>query len=105
MPIIDVSAVVNKNNNTVKILFSDNGIGIGKKGDNFESLFTIFQRQHPQEKYAGAGVGLTVCRRICQRHGGSISADAATDTGQGTCITVELPIKGFTKDSEVDDAC
>jgi signal transduction histidine kinase len=69
------------------IVLSDNGIGIDPTVA--PRVFTVFARQHPSEERPGHGVGLAVCRRIVERHGGSIHAEPAL--GGGTSIVFTLP--------------
>lgn len=67
----------------------DNGIGFDEK--YLDRIFTIFQRLHGRQEYEGTGVGLAVCRRIVERHGGSITARSRP--GHGAEFRVELPIR------------
>ena len=67
---------------------SDNGIGIDPK--YAERIFTVFQRLHTREEYAGMGIGLAVCKRIVERHGGVIGVESAGG-GEGASFFFTLP--------------
>jgi two-component system sensor kinase FixL len=72
-----------------QIIVEDNGIGFDQK--YADRIFGIFQRLHGRQEFQGTGIGLALCRRIAERHGGSITAQSKP--GQGTTFTVRLPIK------------
>ena len=67
----------------------DNGIGFEDK--YVGKIFKIFQRLHGRTEYEGTGIGLAVCRRITERHSGSIKARSVPN--EGTTFTVKLPVK------------
>ena len=67
---------------------TDNGIGIDP--GQTDRLFKVFQRLHTRSKYEGTGVGLAVCRKIIERHGGSISVESEGE-GTGTTFRFTLP--------------
>jgi light-regulated signal transduction histidine kinase (bacteriophytochrome) len=67
----------------------DNGIGFEEQ--YLEKIFAVFQRLHGRAEYEGTGVGLAVCRRITDRHGGLITAQSKP--GEGSIFIVILPIR------------
>ena len=71
-----------------QILVEDNGIGFDEK--YLDRIFTVFQRLHKKGEYEGTGVGLAICRKIVDRHGGTITARSTP--GQGATFVVTLPV-------------
>lgn len=71
-----------------RILVEDNGIGFEQK--HHERIFGVFQRLHPRDVFEGMGIGLALCRKIVERHGGTITARSVP--GQGSVFEVLLPV-------------
>jgi len=77
---------------TYQITVEDNGIGFDNKYT--ERIFGVFQRLHGRQEYEGTGIGLSVCKKIVERHGGTITAKG--HPGQGSKFIVTLPAKQTT---------
>jgi two-component system, LuxR family, sensor kinase FixL len=72
-----------------QIVVEDNGIGFDEK--YLDRIFQPFQRLHGQSEYEGTGMGLAICQRIVERHGGRITAHSKV--GQGTTFLISLPLR------------
>ena len=71
------------------IYVADNGIGFEQ--EYAESIFNIFTRLHTGMEYKGSGVGLALCKKIMQNHGGHIMASGKTD--EGSVISLYFPVE------------
>jgi PAS domain S-box-containing protein len=76
-----------------ELTVQDNGIGFDEK--YLDKIFAVFQRLHNRQEYEGTGIGLAVCRRIVDRHGGSITA--RSKPGAGATFVVQLPARSLKK--------
>ena len=81
-PIIKIGAREKKDGNW-SIIITDNGIGMEQH--HLDRIFDVFQRLHKREEYEGNGIGLAICKRIVDRHGGEIFV--TSEPGQGTTFT------------------
>ena len=72
---------------TVTLKVADNGIGFDEK--YLDRIFTPFQRLHGRLEYEGTGMGLAICRKIIERHGGRLTAESSV--GQGAAFIISLP--------------
>ncbi|MDO6637704.1 CHASE3 domain-containing protein [Pseudoalteromonas carrageenovora] len=71
------------------VTIKDNGIGFSQ--EYADKIFVPFQRLHGRSEYKGTGIGLSVCRRIVERHGGVIHAQSIE--GEGATFTIKLPVE------------
>jgi two-component system sensor kinase FixL len=95
IPVISISAnIVQSRDDAVKsklleLRVQDNGIGFDEK--YADKIFQVFQRLHGVKEYSGTGIGLAVCKKIVERHNGTITAKSKP--GQGTTFIIRLPIR------------
>jgi two-component system, LuxR family, sensor kinase FixL len=86
-PSANESAAASDANPVWEISVQDNGIGFDEK--HLEKIFAVFQRLHGRTEFEGTGIGLAVCRRILDRHGGSITA--RSQPGKGATFVFTVP--------------
>lgn len=85
-PVIEISA--EKKNGIWQFGVKDNGIGIEQWFS--ERIFIVFQKLHDHRKYPGSGIGLALCKRVIEKHGGKIWFES--EVGKGTTFYFTLPI-------------
>lgn len=88
LPVITISseAVIKNNKEYVKISIQDNGIGFDLSYKN--KIFEVFQRLHGRSQYEGTGIGLAICKKIIEKHNGSITV--LSEPGSGSCFILWL---------------
>ena len=91
-PLIHVSAVRLGSKWTFAV--KDNGLGIDPQ--YFERIFGMFQRLHKREEFAGTGIGLAICKKIVERHGGNISVESQLGQGSSFRFALEGSEKAMT---------
>ena len=88
-PIINISQVWVESSELIVIQIEDNGIGFDEK--YLDRIFTPFQRLHGRSEYEGTGMGLAICRKIVERHGGFLEAQSSPL--RGSTFTISLAIQ------------
>ena len=84
-PVIEISSQTSKNGTHV-LKFQDNGIGIA--AEHTDQVFELFKRLHHRSEHPGTGIGLAICKRVAERHGGDIEVEK--NDQPGTCFLVTL---------------
>ncbi|HEY9654781.1 MAG TPA: ATP-binding protein, partial [Crinalium sp.] len=86
--IYSLNSIQTERDRTYQLLVEDNGIGFEEQYR--DRIFGAFERLHGRNEFEGTGMGLALCRKIVERHGGSIVAQSVV--GQGSTFTVTLPL-------------
>ncbi len=86
-PVIKITAIAREN--SWQFFITDNGIGIEPKYQ--QRIFQIFQRLHTREEYPGNGMGLAICQKIVERHGGTIGVESQLNCGATFYFTLPAP--------------
>ncbi|EMA47195.1 multi-sensor signal transduction histidine kinase [Halobiforma nitratireducens JCM 10879] len=84
---VDASVGADVDDCTWVVSVSDDGIGIAPADQ--ERIFEVFNRLHSRDEHPGTGIGLSLCERIVERHGGEIWVDS--EPGEGTTVSFTLP--------------
>jgi PAS domain S-box-containing protein len=92
-PVIEITGqtIRSGNRDYLNILFRDNGIGFDQ--EHAERIFNTFTRLHSKDEFEGTGLGLALCRKIVERHGGTISATGIRDGG--AVFNILIPAKKY----------
>ncbi|MBC8047046.1 MAG: PAS domain S-box protein [Fimbriimonadaceae bacterium] len=82
----EITVTVNEHSDKWEFAFTDNGIGISN--EYYQRIFVIFQRLHTREDYPGTGIGLSICKKIIERHGGEIWVESKVNKGTTFYFTI-----------------
>jgi light-regulated signal transduction histidine kinase (bacteriophytochrome) len=88
-PIINISSRTEEN----QYIFSFKDEGIGIEPQYFDKIFEIFKRLLPREQYEGTGIGLAICKRIVENHGGKIWVESEPEKGSVFHFTIPRTTK------------
>ena len=88
VPLIKISAINPVKEQMIEIVVKDNGIGFHPRYN--EEIFKTFTRLNSKDQFEGTGLGLSLCKKIVERHGGTITANS--EEGNGAEFIITLPI-------------
>ncbi len=97
---LEISIEGKKVNDEYLFAVKDNGIGIKK--EYREKVFVIFQRLHTKDKYPGTGIGLAICKKIVERHGGKIWIESDENNGTAFYFTIKANLKNSRNDELIN---
>jgi signal transduction histidine kinase len=86
-PVVRVAA--DWGQDTLLLTFTDNGIGFAP--EYAERIFSMFERLHSRSEYEGSGIGLAICRKIAERHGGTVTAEGRPGEGATFHVSFRVP--------------
>lgn len=87
-PVIEIT-VVERTEEHITLAFRDNGIGFDNQYAT--RIFNLFERLHGKSEFEGTGMGLAICRKIVEKHNGSIWAEGREN--EGSVFYMQLPVK------------
>jgi light-regulated signal transduction histidine kinase (bacteriophytochrome) len=96
-PVVEIGHVMQGDEHLLWV--QDNGLGIPK--DDHKRVFGVFQRLHPEAQCDGTGVGLTICKRVIEQHGGRIWVES--EPGKGTRLCLTLPSRPVKQDAPEEE--